>query len=506
MMIRRLVLVVAAAAAVVGASAVAIVGCSGGTRAVDMGPDLARDPNCKPFQPAPECRPNDLMVQVLGGSRQLVVSSLAIAKFSEGFDLNCDGRPDNKLSPLGALANQSITDAFMTTHDIVLPIEMFGYTGADTACAKFAFYLGRVKEDRDNDGYDTTWEGGKADCMDTDPNVHPKMMEDLTNRLDDDCDGYADNTVVGTPGGDTQDLDGDGVSTADGDCDDRGDPQHIALAKSRHPAKPSAGIPAATEICGNGIDEDCNGIADDGKGCDPFGDNDLPVHVQGLSFSNFNANGILDGGIGDGGIAPGGLKPFIVFPDGKVSGGTLTAGPDLFELALNISGVDLTLTLSGAHVRMDLVDKANGAYVMQGLLGGVLEAVSLAQIHIDAGGVLKKEQSLLDGIFVGPAGTILGLDQDADGHYLPDIDVDGDGIETFWQENTKPNADGGTNLPHVDTCKDGDGTIVHNNFDGQGTQCALAKDTHGNYRFVDGLSTALRFTAVPAKLPDVVVK
>ena len=132
-----------------------------------------------------------------------------------------------------------------------------------------------------------------------------------------------------------------------------------------------------------------------------------------------------------------------------------------------------------------------------GRLGGVLSAVTLAQIKgIDAGGVIKPDQSLLDAVFAGAVGTVLGLDQDKDQHYLPDIDVDGDGIEAFWQAN--PPADGSS--PHVDTCRDGDGTII------TGTDCPLAKDAKGNYRFVDGLSAALKFTAVPAKLGKVVAK
>ena len=91
---------------------------------------------------------------------------------------------------------------------------------------------------------------------------------------------------------------------------------------------------------------------------------------------------------------------------------------------------------------------------------------------------------------------MLGLDQDKDQHYLPDIDVDGDGLETFCQSN--PTAAGGS--AHVDTCSDGDGTIV------MGTDCPLAKDAKGNYRFVDGLSAALKFTAVPAKLGAIITK
>ena len=76
--------------------------------------------------------------------------------------------------------------------------------------------------------------------------------------------------------------------------------------------------------------------------------------------------------------------------------------------------------------------------------------MTLAQITgINAGGVIKPDQSLLDAVFAGAVGTVLGLDQDKDQHYLPDIDVDGDGLETFWQANP-PTAPASA---HVDTCR-----------------------------------------------------
>jgi hypothetical protein len=442
-----------------------------------------------PFTPVPECKPGVLLIKPLMGDRQMLISSLAIAGASEGFDLNGDGKVDNKLSPLGALANPAIKTAFKFQQNVIVPIELFGYTGADSECTKMAFYLGRYTEDKDMDGHETSWEVGKADCDDTNAMVHPGVMENLTNRMDDDCDGFADNMTAGTPPTDMMDLDGDGQSPAAGDCDDRmGEP----IAAMRHKG--------AKDICGDGIDEDCNGIPDDDPSCDPFADNDVTVHVQQVSFDSSNV-------------------PVIKFPDGNVKSGTLTAGPDLWVLNLPFAkDTNIALTLTGAHVKLELVDKPNGTYITpqdpsnpmdapHGLLGGVLEAVSLAQIHgLNLGGVIKADQSLLDLMFVGLGTSVLGLDTDADGHYLPDIDVDGDGLESFWQENPMPDPDGGAPAQIVDTCKDGDGTIVKNNFDGNGTPCALAKDSKGNYRFVDGLSVALKFTAVPVKLGDIVPK
>ncbi|MSP60514.1 MAG: hypothetical protein EXR72_09275 [Myxococcales bacterium] len=457
------------------------------------------------FCPVPECKPNELKIKPLMGDRQMIMSSLKIAEFNEGFDMTGDGKVDNKLSALGAVANSSITDAFKFQHNIIIPIELYGYTGKDSDCAKFAFYLGRINEDKDGDGKETSWEAKKADCDDHDAKVNKSVKEEgalLMNRMDDDCDGYADN-APGAPGTDKGDLDGDGQSIADGDCDDRKD---VASAKTRKKG--------AMEICGNGIDDDCNGIADDGLACDPFKDNNVPVHVDKRSFGGdpFPA---VDGGILD----PMNRLPLIVFPDGNVKNGMLSAGPDLFSLNLPFdSDININLVLSGARVKMLLTEKNGGTYIEpgpvsdtvkmpRGILGGVLEAASLAQVKgIEAGGILKKENSLLDAIFAGPAATILGLESDKDGHYIPDVDVDGDGIESFWQETKAAPTDAGVAPATVDTCKDGDGTIVKSNFDGKGTSCALATDAKGKLRFVDGLSVALKFTAVPAKLLDVVPK
>jgi len=424
-----------------------------------------------PFAPKPECMGASIVPFM--GSRAMVVSSLAIADADEGFDLDGDGKIDNKLSPLGSLANDTIKMSFTQKHDIILPIELFGYEGSDNSCTKFVYYVGQFNKDRDADGKDTQWTPGSSDCDDTDPAIKPGATEDLTNRVDDDCDGYADNATKGSKPTDAQDLDGDGYSLAQGDCDDRNDPDHIAMAKMRHPG--------AMDICDDGIDEDCDGIADNDPSCDPFKNNDVTVDVQSVSFDPA-------------------MNPLITFKDGSVKMGVLDAGPDKF--ALNVpfqKGITLDLELTGAHVEMALMDAGGLTSVpmtsasggVGGRLGGVLSAVTLAQINgIDAGGVIKPDQSLLDAVFAGAVGTVLGLDQDKDQHYLPDIDVDGDGLESFWQSNPTPA--GGS--AHVDTCKDGDGTII------MGTDCPLAKDAKGNYRFVDGLSAALKFSAVPAKL------
>jgi hypothetical protein len=274
------------------------------------------------------------------------------------------------------------------------------------------------------------------------------------------------------------DLDGDGYTPAMGDCDDRDDAAHKALAASRHPG--------AKDLCDDGIDQDCNGIPDDDPSCDPFKDNNVHIDVQTSSFV-------------DATVSP--LQPNIAFKEGVIKASVLNAGPDRFSINVPFrGGMPLSLELTGARVQMTLSDDGSKTHATGGLLGGVLNAVSLSQITgINAGGVIKPDQSLLDAVFVGPVATILGLDQDKDNHYLPDIDVDGDGLETFYNVNGA-SASGSIN---VDTCKDGDGTIITSTAD---APCTLAKDAKGNYRFVDGLSAALRFTAVPAQLNTTLVQ
>ena len=316
--------------------------------------------------------------------------------------------------------------------------------------------------------------------------------DEVCNALDDDCDGLADNPKKKTPVTDMSammDMDGDGVSVAEGDCDDRKsspmvptDMGMVPLATLRHPAKMAAGIAAGTERC-DGIDYNCDGIPDNSVSCDPFQDNNVKFGVQKVS---------LDAQ----------MQPLLTFKNGAVKANKLSAGPSLFRVNVPLSkDATLELELSGARVEGIFRQVIDKVYLDNALLGGVLEAVSLARLDkLTISGFLKPPQSLFDAVWAnGALATVLGLKRDGDGHALPDMDVDGDGIETFWASD--PNK-----MPAlVDTCKDGDGTIIKNGDtkypnDDLMKRCVFAKDDKGNYRFVDGVSAALKFKAVPAQL------
>ncbi len=142
--------------------------------------------------------------------------------------------------------------------------------------------------DVDGDGYTSC--GG--DCDDNAPAVHPGAVE-TANAVDDDCDGSIDE---GTPWADD---DGDGFcddpsycsdGATPGDCSDSADPS----------ANTAAVNPSATEIMNNGIDDDCDGVVDqgttdaDGDGYSPAGgdcdDNDATTYPGAPELPDFVNN------------------------------------------------------------------------------------------------------------------------------------------------------------------------------------------------------------------------
>jgi Putative metal-binding motif len=424
------------------------------------------------FEEQPECEGQAIVP--FEGQQQMVISTIAIGSAADGFDLDGDGEPDNQLAGIAGIAGDAIADSF-AAFDIIAPIEFFDFEDpAADECVKFAVYLGSYKLDGDGDGETTAAAGG--DCNDLEATIARGAAEVAGNFIDDDCDGLADD-VDGVPSTDTEDRDADGVAIADGDCDD---------------TRPE--VTGAAEVCGDGLDNDCDGNADfalngdETPFCTPY-DQDTPdlLPVDPASLD------------GDG-------APIIAFTSGTVSdeGGTLVleAGPALFNINVPITdGVNLDLRITGAQVRADVVMTPAGWALSGGRLGGVIDAATADQIRgleVEQIG-LNPEDSLLDAIFANVLAAFLGLPKATGTDYpdchVPDVDVDQDGVEIFCDSN--PDDDVNT----VDTCIDGDGTVVTDQGTGDAiVNCTEAEDDDGEPRFVDGISIELNFDTVPAQI------
>jgi hypothetical protein len=447
-----------------------LVACGGGS---------GKDPGPL-FQPKPECMGDSIVA--LNGSQPQVINTLSIGTAADGFDLDGDGMPDNKLAAVSSLAKSAIEDA-INNYSIVIPIEFFDLQGAapDT-CVKFAIYLGAYVPDADGDGHKPYVEGG--DCNDHDAAIFPGATEIVGNGKDDDCDGLADEDAQNNPNTtDTMDRDGDGQTVADGDCDDTN-----AMVKK--------GMP---EICGDGLDNDCDGVADrtanaNGQpACSPFD----PVALQNIPLDplSFDANGAPAISFNDG---------TIDMEDGKL---VLNAGPSLFSVNIPVTdGINLDLKISGATIKADVVQNGDKITLANGHLGGVIDAKTADTIRgltVDQIG-LTPDDSLLDATFANLLGPLLALPKASAkiqnkyaGCRTPDIDVDRDGLEAFCDSN--PDDD----IKVVDICIDGDGTEIADVLDDGGNvimQCSEAQK-NGKDRFVDGISVELNFTTSPvAKL------
>ena len=434
------------------------------------------------FTPKPECDPNTA-VTPYAGSNDMVISSLAIGAASDGFDLDGDGKPDNKLAAVGSLAASSIQDSF-NDYTIVIPMEFYDLPGVQaTTCTKFAVYLGAYVPDVDGDGSKPYIKGG--DCNDHDASVHPGATEIAGNGIDEDCDGKADD-VGGVASTSDVDADGDGVTIAQGDCDDTNAMVH----------------PGMKEICGDGLDNDCDGVADrsvDANGnvtaCSPF-DPVTPSTIP-LDPLSFNDDG----------------TPAISFKDGTITANadgtfTLNAGPDLFGINIPVGeGITLDLKITGAQIQANVTTTPTGIALTNGRLGGVIDAKTADTIRgiTETQIGLTAQDSLLDAIFANVLGPVLALPLSAQkavqmnykGCRTPDIDVDGDGLEAFCDSQ----AGTANDMKTVDVCIDGDGTVVMDTTDGSGNtvQCTTAVDKNGKPRFVDGISVELNFGTTPIK-------
>jgi hypothetical protein len=188
------------------------------------GPRLACDPPAGYVEDHTDC--DDTDPDVHPGAPEIPYDG--IDQDCDGFDLgDVDGDGHLKF-PFGGDCN----DMDATVNPDMVEVA----NGKDDDCD------GLVDEDTewsddDHDGY--TEAGG--DCDDAQPTVNPGARE-RCDALDNDCNGWIDERT------DCYDDDRDGFTEDEGDCNDRDPLVH----------------PDAIEVMGDGIDNDCNGVTDNG--------------------------------------------------------------------------------------------------------------------------------------------------------------------------------------------------------------------------------------------------
>jgi hypothetical protein len=135
-----------------GVIVIAVAGCGddGPSSTVDAPPDdapvdaTAIDARIDSATPVvvgepPDCGGDPLVAR--GGDLSLVVSSMVIATLDEGYDLDNDAMPDNKLAAIASLSQTAIADA-LVAGTLVVPVEIFDRGANPDACVKLGLYAG----------------------------------------------------------------------------------------------------------------------------------------------------------------------------------------------------------------------------------------------------------------------------------------------------------------------------------------------------------------------------
>ena len=123
-------------------------------------------------------------------------------------------------------------DALLSAGTHLLEFTVNNSSGFDASATTYFEVISTLDVDDDGDGFTEN----QNDCDDNDPTVNPGAPE-VENSTDDNCNGVIDE------GTNAFDDDGDGFTENQGDCNDN----TIAIN------------PSAIEICGNGVDDNCNG-------------------------------------------------------------------------------------------------------------------------------------------------------------------------------------------------------------------------------------------------------
>jgi cysteine-rich repeat protein len=155
-----------------------------------------------------------------------------------------DGKVSRELFPVSTYLMLYSTPHEITQHDFRVSLTAL-LTSPLTCCV-----------DGDGDGYKVGNSGcGTIDCNDNNPNVHPGATE-VCNGIDDDCN-------AGTADGSGESWFGDSTVCGDGVCESSG---QLVCTGGQQDDTCTPGTPG-TEVCEGSLDEDCDGIIDNGCNC-----------------------------------------------------------------------------------------------------------------------------------------------------------------------------------------------------------------------------------------------
>jgi hypothetical protein len=166
------------------------------------------------------------------------------------------GNPNPKLS-VTVSCGQTPHSGYVTNNSDCNDNDAAIHPGASEICdGKDNNCNGLIDEgfDTDGDGYSSC----AGDCNDNDASMHPGAIE-ICDAKDNDCDGLSDNNIVYY-----RDADGDGYGNI-------ASPKKVCVQPAGY-VRDSTDCkdnnvninPGKTEICGNNIDDNCNGQIDEG--------------------------------------------------------------------------------------------------------------------------------------------------------------------------------------------------------------------------------------------------
>jgi large repetitive protein len=189
---------------------------------------------------------------------------------NDGLDNNCNGQVDELYACQDqdgdGFANQvDCNDADPAINPLAFDIPA---NGVDEDCS------GADYVDADGDGHDAN-ANVNPDCDDTDATIFVGAPEQC-NGVDDDCDLVVPAIEL--------DGDGDGVSSCEGDCDDNNSSLNLSDADFDGVTScdltpdcddlDAGAFPGNAEVC-DGIDQDCDGLVDEGETSPFWFDSDL---------------------------------------------------------------------------------------------------------------------------------------------------------------------------------------------------------------------------------------